>query len=264
MREHDLELLGSRLEEIKEKGWIKNQRPGNAGGVGNTLEDLLDVAENNLQIPDFGEWELKTQRKDSKSLLTLFHCEPSPTNMRIVPQLLLPYYGWSHQKAGIEYGPDEKSFRQTLNAITYSDRGFIVIVDREEERIYISFDYSKIDERHSAWKEYVEKKIGKNDLQPNPYWTFQDISEKINKKLKNLMYITAERKYENGEEFFKYDRFEAYIDPTLNNFISLLEQGYIYVDFDARTGHNHGTKFRIKPLEKENLYQQFVIVKKAV
>ena len=50
MRDQELELLRIRLQEIKEMGWIKNRRPGNAGGVGNTLEDLLDVAENNLQL----------------------------------------------------------------------------------------------------------------------------------------------------------------------------------------------------------------------
>ncbi len=57
MGEHDLQLLKSKLEQIKSLGWIKNRRPGNAGGVGNTLEDLLHVAENNLQLPDFGDWE---------------------------------------------------------------------------------------------------------------------------------------------------------------------------------------------------------------
>jgi len=78
MREHDLDLLRIRLQEIKEMGWIRNQRSGNAGGVGNTLEDLLDVAENNLQLPDFGDWELKSQRAETGSLLTLFHCVPKP------------------------------------------------------------------------------------------------------------------------------------------------------------------------------------------
>lgn len=48
MREYDLDLLKVRLQEIKEMGWIQNQRPRNAGGVGNTLEDLLGVEENNL------------------------------------------------------------------------------------------------------------------------------------------------------------------------------------------------------------------------
>ena len=77
MRENDLILLRDRLLEIKNMGWVANRRPGNAGGVGNTLEDLLDVAENNLQLPDFGEWELKSQRATTSSLLTLFHTEPS-------------------------------------------------------------------------------------------------------------------------------------------------------------------------------------------
>ncbi|HAE41689.1 MAG TPA: nciI, partial [Clostridiales bacterium] len=54
MRDADLDLLRGKLQEIKGMGWIRNRRPGNAGGVGNTLEDLLDVAENNLQLPDFG------------------------------------------------------------------------------------------------------------------------------------------------------------------------------------------------------------------
>lgn len=78
MRENDLILLRDRLIEIKNSGWVANRRPGNVGGVGNTLEDLLDVAENNLQLPDFGAWELKSQRATTSSLLTLFHAEPKP------------------------------------------------------------------------------------------------------------------------------------------------------------------------------------------
>ena len=65
------------LREIRQKGWVPNARPGNAGGVGNTLEDLLGIQENNLPIPNAAEWELKSQRQNSKSLITLFHMEPS-------------------------------------------------------------------------------------------------------------------------------------------------------------------------------------------
>lgn len=36
--------------------------------------------------------------------------------------------------------------------------------------------------------------------------------------------------------------------------LSAFESGLIYVDFDARTGHNHGTKFRIKRADIMNLY----------
>ncbi|CEM62485.1 hypothetical protein DWQ65_08430 [Treponema phagedenis] len=149
MRNSDFELLKMRLEQIKALGWVKNQRHGNAGGVGNTLEDLLDIAENNLQLPDFGDWELKTQRANTVSLLTLFHCEPEPRNVRIVPKILLQKFGWKHQEAGITYPITERSFRQTINAKKYSDRGFKVTVDYAEKRIYVSFNYYEIDERHA-------------------------------------------------------------------------------------------------------------------
>ena len=53
--------LISKLKEISQSGWILNARKGNAGGVGNTLEDLLGIKENNLPIPNAAEWELKCQ-----------------------------------------------------------------------------------------------------------------------------------------------------------------------------------------------------------
>jgi len=83
------EQLIDELRRIRDMGWIKNNRPGNVGGVGNTLEDLLGIQENNLPIPNASEWELKCQRSSTSSLTTLFHCEPSPTALRIVPSILL-------------------------------------------------------------------------------------------------------------------------------------------------------------------------------
>ena len=59
-------------------------------GVGNTLEDLLGIVENNLPLPNAAEWELKCQRAKTSSLTTLLHSEPSPRAMKLVPSLLLP------------------------------------------------------------------------------------------------------------------------------------------------------------------------------
>lgn len=260
MRENDLMLLRDRLIEIKNMGWVANRRPGNAGGVGNTLEDLLDVAENNLQLPDFGEWELKSQRATTSSLLTLFHTEPKPRNARIVPQILLLKYGWPHQEAGVLYPANERSFRQTINASGYSDRGFKVNINRGQRFIYIDFNFGHIDDRHSEWSRYIENGVGTGDITPNPYWTFEEIATKLRTKLNNLMYVRADAKVENGIEFFRYNEIEAYIDPSIGRFLNLVEKGVIYVDFDARTGHNHGTKFRIRPNCKTDLYEQHIIV----
>lgn len=260
MRENDLILLRDRLLEIKNMGWVANRRPGNAGGVGNTLEDLLDVAENNLQLPDFGEWELKSQRATTGSLLTLFHTEPKPRNARIVPQILLLKYGWPHQEAGLIYPANERSFRQTINASGYSDRGFKVNIDWDHQCIYIDFNFDCIDDRHSEWRRFIENGVGTGDITPNPYWTFEEIDTKLRTKLNNLMYVRADAQVENGIEYFRYNEIEAHIDPSIDRFLDLVAQGVIYVDFDARTGHNHGTKFRIRPNYKTDLYEQHIIV----
>ena len=68
--------------------------------MGNTLENLLGIVENNLPLPNAAEWELKAQRKNTNSLVTLFHCEPSPRDLKIV-LFLLKNFGWKHEKAGL-------------------------------------------------------------------------------------------------------------------------------------------------------------------
>src|ERR1700734_346010 len=107
------EGLIDKLKAIDAMGWVLNARDGNHGGVGNTLEDLLGIQENNLPIPNAAEWELKCQRLDTISLTTLFHMEPSPTALKFVPAILLPKYGWAHKEADKKYPKSEKSFRQT-------------------------------------------------------------------------------------------------------------------------------------------------------
>lgn len=73
MKTYTKESLIKEFRKIRKMGWIPNARQGNAGGVGNTLEDLLGIEENNLPIPNAAEWELKCQRANSSSLTTLPH-----------------------------------------------------------------------------------------------------------------------------------------------------------------------------------------------
>ncbi len=61
MKLYTKENLIAEFKEIAANGWIENARHGNVGGVGNTLEDLLGIEENNLPIPNAAEWELKAQ-----------------------------------------------------------------------------------------------------------------------------------------------------------------------------------------------------------
>ena len=252
--------LIAKLKEISAMGFIPNARKGNAGGIGNTLEDLLGIKENNLPIPNATEWELKAQRLNSTSLTTLFHIEPSPRAIRFVPQVLLPKYGWSHQEDGKKYPKGEMSYRQTIHGNSRSDRGFKVVIDRKERKILISFDAKSIDSRHKGWLESVKKRVGLGELNPQPYWGFDDLEHKAGTKLLNAFYVQAEVKIVRKKEHYHYTKVMMLQKFSFEGFLKALEEGKILVDFDARTGHNHGTKFRMKQDCLPMLYEKITAI----
>lgn len=242
------------LKKIRDLGWIPNARGGNVGGVGNTLEDLLGIEENNLPIPNATEWEMKCQRANTTSLITLFHMEPSPRAFKFVPNVFLPLYGWLHQQAGNKYGPNEMSFRQTISGQQRSDRGFTIVIDRAQRKVLVSFDAESVHPRHRQWLASVNARVGLHELSPQPYWGFDDLYHKAGTKLLNCFYIRANVKREHSQEFFHYAQIMILEGFSIEGLAAGLEQGYVYVDFDARTGHNHGTKFRLRQDKLPFLY----------
>lgn len=252
------------LKEIRERGWIPNARHGNQGGIGNTLEDLLGIKENNLPIPNAAEWELKTQRVNKRgksgSLTTLFHIEPSPRALRFVPAILLPEYGWPHEKAGINYPSTEMSFRQTINGKSRTNRGFGIEVDYEERKVVVSFDTNQVDLKHAKWLETVASRIGLGELNPQPYWGFDDLFHKVGTKLLNCFYVTASVKKDKAIEYYHYNRIMMLQTLSQDKLIQAIVDGKILVDFDARTGHNHGTKFRMRPEAITDLYEISTVI----
>jgi len=47
---------------------------------------------------------------------------------------------------------------------------------------------------------------------------------------------------------------------NFDGFLKALEGAFMFVDFDARTGHNHGTKFRLKQNSLPLLYKSVTTV----
>jgi len=220
--------------------WYPNARHGNDGGVGNTLEDILGIAENNLPIPNAAEWELKSQRANGTSLLTMFHMEPSPRAAKIVPKILLPSLGWDHKGAGTTYSAAEKSFRMTISAARYTDRGFSLRLNSDEQKLEVIFDPNMVSDTHKEWLRGVSLPIP-----VVPYWGYRDLEHKAGSKILNCFYVVAETRKEDGHEYYKYSSAIMLKDFSFSRFLARIESGDIFVDFDARTGHNHGTKFRV-------------------
>jgi hypothetical protein len=260
MKLYTKENLINEFKKIAKMGWIENTRNGNSGGVGNTLEDLLGIEENNLPIPNAAEWELKAQRLDTSSLTTLFHMEPSPRAVKFVPKVLLLNYGWKHEEAGEKYPDSEMSFRQTIHGNSASDRGFIVKIDKKNRKVLISFDYANVADRHSEWLRTVTQNIGLAELNPQPYWGFDDLAHKAGTKLLNCFYVQAEVKKDGGKEFYRYSKVTMLQKFSFDGFLQELENGNVLVDFDARTGHNHGTKFRLRQSCFPNLYEIVTVI----
>jgi len=244
------EQMIHQLRSVQARGWIRSLRPLNSGGIGNTIDSLLGLPENNLPIADSAQWELKSHRLGSSSLLTLFHMEPEPREARVVVSLLLPHYGWPDQSR-----MNELSFRQTIRATQTTDRGFGIRVNRADERVEVFFDAARVDGRHAQWLQSVQDRVGLTPLHPQPYWGFQDLFLKASTKMLNSFYVEAEAKRMGGEEHFKIALLLILQGFEIDRFLAAIEGGDAAVDFDARTHHNHGTKFRLRQDSVPALYR---------
>jgi hypothetical protein len=253
-----IEDLVAKLNEIKQKGWVKEIKHGNHGAVGNTIEALLGVAENNLPKPDFGQWEIKAQRKKTTSLLSLFHRIPEPQGSQ---KIILNRYGWKHSSAGKKYEADEKRISLTLRN-KYSVRGFCVEVDDKIRRVCVKFDRAHVSskQKYANWLNEIRISPRLTGPQTEAYWDFSTIEDIAYKKLAHLVYSRADSKKVKGDEYFKYSEITIYTNPIQGAFIDSVRNGDVRIDFDLRSKHDHGPKFRIKHTLLNSLYRDKRII----
>jgi hypothetical protein len=159
-------------------------------------------------------------------------------------------YGWP-DRAG---RPNELSFRQTLRATQFSDRGFRIKVDTIAQRIRVVFDAAQVGQHHATWLRTVETRIGLEPLTPEPYWSIQDLALKVSTKMLNSFFIVADTRKAAGAEMFRISSILVLQGFSFDRFVDAIEQGTVFVDFDARTRHNHGTKFRLREPDLPALY----------
>lgn len=223
--------------KIVEMGWIKTHRAGPTG-IGKTLEDLLGIQENNIDAPDFGEYELKSCRINSNSMLTMFTRSPQPGKANTYLRLK---YGY----ASGAYDNDEKVLHATLSAerfTTIADTGHKLKVTCLDNGIYI------------------ESESGLEEV----FWSRDALKKCFEKKYKNkFVYAKAESRGEGANEEFRFlDAYEV-SGFDYSSFIRLLETGKIYVDLrigqyhagpNAGKTHDHGTGFRIREYDQPALF----------
>lgn len=243
------EDLIARISKLKDNGWMQTRQQVNDGLVGNTLEDYLGIKENNLQLPDAGIYELKAQRIKTCSLTTLFHLDPHPRKPQsVVTNYLGPIYGWEHKRLKQEW-----SFRITMYGNQFTNRGFKIAIDEQQQRLIVEFDAKQVTSENQEWLLKVLRKGGQK-LEPQPYWYLKELREKAMKKITNIIYIQAETRKKGKFEEFRYTKAIIYEGFDFNKFKDGVLNGKVFIDFDARTGHNHGTKFRMRQGSWSNFF----------
>jgi len=211
------------LLALKDQGYVKTHRRGNTG-IGKTLEDLLGIEENNIPGPNAVRLELKSARKNSTSMLTLFTKSPDPPRINSV---LLERFGYPSEKWN-----NEKELHTTINAIDFN-----LIKGIKVFKIGISNDR-------------VNLLIPENEIVC--YWPREKLQKTFEKKLPNLMYVKADARGWGSQEEFWFNEAWVLSGFSFEGFIGLLKEGTILVDIrigkypNGRT-HDHGTGFRIKP-----------------
>ena len=226
-----LQELQARLQEIEKKGFIRSLRKGSTG-VGFTFEKEFGLQENNIPIADIGgRVEIKTTRKNSQSLITLFTIDRNV--WQISQKEFLMEYGYKDRKGRIAIKNTMFYGKDSLHKLKLK-------LDWQEQHVYL------VDV-------ITDKMLAR--------WDMYEIVGKFITKMPRLIMILAERKVENDMEYFHYN--EAYLltDPSSRKFLEAFEKSIIAIDIRMhlrKNGRvrNRGTALRIRENDLIALYEK--------
>lgn len=208
----DLAELTEKLSAIKQVGYVVSLRRGNTG-IGYTLESLLELKENNLNSPDLGSIEIKSQGNGVSNRVTMFTFNRGVWKLK--------------QKCLIEiYGYVDTLCNPTLYCTvskTPNYQGFFLEIPGDTVR------------------------LNHVDNTPVARWAEEAVIETFRKKMPALVLVLGDARLNSDlKEEFWFN--EAYIlsDPDTYVFLDLIRKGIIVVDLEMHvqkngTVRNHGT-----------------------
>ena len=213
----DIAQLREKLSEIKQMGYVVSLRRSNTG-IGYTLETLLELKENNLQTPDLGNIELKSQRNGVSNRVTMFTFNRGVWKIR--QRDLIEKYGYvdTNGRPSLYCTADSKP----------NNQGLYLKVEEDTVRLY-HVDNTRIAE-----------------------WLGEIVIDRFRRKMPALVIVSADTRInsDNKEEFWFN---EAYLltDPDRDHFLDLIKQDIVIVDVrmhlrENGSVRNHGTGFRIE------------------
>lgn len=252
---YSLKGLISRMRDIFDI-WHPDPRAGGDGDAGNLLEDLLGVPENNLSVADYGVYELKTHKRSSGALVKLFSLAPNPRPFSSQP--FLEAVGWQD---GSNSARLRFSFTSGVNG---NSRGFRI--NRTGDTIQFIHNPSSVRRADLARQYETNNTLGEysDRIQSNPNyatqlpknWLIRDtnplnkdtIEVRIREKLQNVVFVerTQRRNPQTGGREHKFHHAWLLSFLPLSQFTQYIDDDVLRIDFNMRTGHDHGVAFRIQ------------------
>lgn len=211
------------LKEYKEKGYIPTHRRCPTG-IGKTLEDILGIEENNINISNTTFAEIKSARKGTKSMLTLFTKAPNPDRAN---SKLLNQYGYISARS---------KGKKVLHTTTWAT-GYNTIKGQ------VGFKVLVLPNKVSLISSTAEE-LG--------YWDELTLRGSFEKKLHHVLYIRADRIGKGKTEQFWFNEVWMLSGFNYNGFKTAINDGIICIDvrigqYPSEKPHDHGTGFRIFP-----------------
>lgn len=236
----DRESFINVFRNIKNMGWVKSHRHGDTG-IGKTLEDLMQIDENNHQTYDLHGYEIKAHRNIFNSNITLF--TKSPTQPRCANTILRTNFGVQ------ETNENSKVLHTSIYTGEFNNHrgGYSFKIEIEQNN------------NLTLYVKDSNNNIVSNDIQ----WNISHINNILENKIKYLALIKAEQRVYNNIEQFKYNSCILYSGITTESFINALRDKLICVELrlgyyksgrNINKTHDHGTGFRISPNDLHKLY----------
>jgi hypothetical protein len=156
---------------IRNAGWIRSKRRGPTG-IGQTLEQLLGLDENNIALPDLGKVELKAHRIGSASMITLFTFNRKAWKMKPLDAVR-------------KYGTSDRNGRLGLY--------FTMSRTPNSMGLFLHVEVDRISVRHISGEIIAE-------------WQLDVLAERFMQKLPGLVLVGAFSEMRGDIEWFKFDR----------------------------------------------------------
>lgn len=240
--EQSLEYLQEKLVEYKGV-WVESSRSHDTG-IGHTFEEkILEKVEDNLADPDLASLEIKSQRMNSSSKMTLF------TKAPVYPLRANTYI---RNNFGVY---DEVYPLKVIHTSFFGNRithykgeyGFKLESNDNEQKLYLRiFDKDA------------------NIIETEIYWTYAALSDILSNKIHNIGFVEAKTRKKDGKEYFMYQKLTVLMKPSIEKLIENINNGTIQFDIRIgiyRTGknqgkpHDHGSGFRISKNDFPKLFE---------